>query len=171
MPGALNNGSLREVGDELINLFVRTGALALSAGGWREWFAARMSWRGVAWGVGLFLVTFSASLAVTAWMLVRLPADYFSPAHKPELFAGRSRAVRVAGVIGKNLLGVVLLVLGILMSLPGVPGQGILTILLGIMLMDFPGKRKLEHKIVSRPSVLNTVNRIRARFDKPPLEL
>ena len=67
----------------------------------------------------------------------------------------------------KNLLGVVLVALGIVMSLPGVPGQGILTILLGIMLLDFPGKRNLEHKMVSRPQVLNAINKLRHRFGKP----
>ena len=61
--------------------------------------------------------------------------------------------------------------LGIVLSLPGVPGQGILTILLGIMLLDFPGRRKLEHKLVSRPQVLKTINKLRHRFGKPPLVL
>jgi hypothetical protein len=57
------------------------------------------------------------------------------------------------------------------MSLPGVPGQGVLTILLGVMLLDFPGKRRLEYKLISQPRVFNNINRLRARFDKPPLEL
>jgi hypothetical protein len=145
-------------------------ALAAS-GGWMESLTSHLSWRGVAWGVGLFLLTFSLSLAVTAWILVKLPANYFSASHKFEFFAGRAPAVRVLGLIGKNLLGGVLFVLGVLMSLPGVPGQGILTILLGIMLMDIPGKHKAERKIVSRPKVLRTINGIRARFHKPALEL
>jgi hypothetical protein len=57
------------------------------------------------------------------------------------------------------------------MSLPGVPGQGVLTILLGIMLLDFPGKRGLEASIVRRPRVLHAINSVRGRFDKPPLFL
>ncbi len=57
------------------------------------------------------------------------------------------------------------------MSLPGIPGQGLLTILLGVMLLDFPGKRRLEFKIISRPKVFRAINRLRARFDKPPLVL
>ena len=74
-------------------------------------------------------------------------------------------------IAGKNLLGFVLVVLGIIMSVPGVPGQGILTILLGVMLLDFPGRRRLEHKLVSRPQVLNTINKLRHKFDKPKLVL
>jgi hypothetical protein len=59
----------------------------------------------------------------------------------------------------------------VLLSLPGVPGQGILTILIGVMLLDFPGKRRLERWLVRRPAVFKGINRIRARFDKPPLVL
>jgi hypothetical protein len=74
-------------------------------------------------------------------------------------------------VVLKNGLGVLLVALGIVLSLPGVPGQGILTILLGIMLLDFPGRRKLEIKILSRPQVYKTINKLRHKFGKPPLEL
>ncbi len=150
--------------------FLRACALVLGSS-WLESLTSRMSWRGAAWGVGLFIVTFSLSLAETAWILVKLPAGYFSASHTAEFFADRAPAVRALGLIGKNLLGVVHLVIGVLMSLPGVPGQGILTILIGIMLLDIPGTRRLELKIVSRPKVLRTINRIRARFHKPPLEL
>ncbi|HEU4479438.1 MAG TPA: hypothetical protein VFR80_13045, partial [Pyrinomonadaceae bacterium] len=67
--------------------------------------------------------------------------------------------------------GVLLVILGVLLSLPGVPGQGILTILLGIMLLDFPGRRSLERRIVGWPKVFNAINKLRRRFDKPPLVL
>jgi len=73
--------------------------------------------------------------------------------------------------ITHNVLGVVLVALGIVMSIPGVPGQGILTILLGIMLLDFPGKRDLEHKLVSRPPVFKAINKLRHKFGKPALML
>src|SRR5437763_904229 len=153
-----------------MNLSLRAGVLVLN-GGWLESVTSHLSWRGAAWGVGLFVVTFSASLAVTAWILVKLPANYFSASHRFQFFADRAPALRIAGLVGKNLLGAVLFVLGVIMSLPGVPGQGILTILLGLMLMDIPGKHKPERKLLSRPKVRNTINRIRARFHKKPLEL
>ncbi len=122
--------------------FLRACALVLGSS-WLESLTSRMSWRGAAWGVGLFLITFSLSLAETAWILVKLPAAYFSASHNVEFFADRAPAVRALGLIGKNLLGVVHLVIGVLMSLPGVPGQGILTILIGIMLLDIPCTRRL----------------------------
>jgi hypothetical protein len=59
---------------------------------------------------------------------------------------------------------------GIILSLPGIPGQGVLTILLGIMLSDFPGKVRLERKIVSYPKVREALNLLRSRFGKPPLQ-
>lgn len=132
---------------------------------------AFITWKSVLMGVLIFLVTFSISLAIVSVIMVKIPADYFKPDRPRDLFAGRSPVVRVLGIVGKNILGLLLVALGIVLSLPGVPGQGILTILMGIMLLDFPGRRKLEHKIVSRPQVLNTINKLRHRFGKPPLEL
>ena|SRR6266566_9667554 len=120
---------------------------------------------------GLFVVTFSVSLAAISFILVRLPATYFQRSHSRNFWVDRHRTLRWAGVIIKNALGLALLLLGILMSLPGVPGQGILTILLGIMLVDLPGKSRLEYKILSRPSVLGKINRLRHKFSKPPLVL
>ncbi len=127
--------------------------------------------RGVVLGVILFVVTFALSLAVISFILVKVPPTYFQQSHPRDFWVERHPAIRWAGVIAKNLLGMVLVFLGILMSIPGVPGQGILTILLGIMLLDSPGKRTLEYKIVSRPVVLERINRLRHRFSKAPLVL
>jgi hypothetical protein len=74
-------------------------------------------------------------------------------------------------VILKNLLGIFLILIGIVLSLPGVPGQGLLTILLGLIMLDIPGKRPIEARIISRPTIQNAINKIRARFNKPPLVL
>ncbi len=79
--------------------------------------------------------------------------------------------LRWSGIVVKNLLGLLLIIAGIIMAVPGVPGPGVLTILLGIMLMDFPGKRRLEHKLVSRPRVFAAINQLREKFGKPPLVL
>jgi hypothetical protein len=39
------------------------------------------------------------------------------------------------------------------------------------MLLDFPGRRNLEYKLVSRPSVFRTINKLRHRFGKSNLTL
>ncbi|HEY9401684.1 MAG TPA: hypothetical protein VIQ24_03240 [Pyrinomonadaceae bacterium] len=127
--------------------------------------------RGVVWIVVFSVVTFVVSIAVTVVVLIKLPDTYFKAEHGREFWAERHPVLRWGGIVLKNLLGAVLVVFGVVMSLPGVPGQGVLTILLGVMLLDFPGKRRLELKLVSRPKVLRTVNRIRQRFDRPPLVL
>jgi len=104
--------------------------------------------------------------------LVQLPASYFQADHPPAfLWQKRHLALRCTPLIAKNLPGVLLVLIGIILSLPGVPGQGILTILIGVMLLNFPGKRHLEQRLVSRPRVFHAVNRLRARFGRPPLVL
>lgn len=130
-----------------------------------------ITWQSVLVGVLLFLVTFAVSLAIVSFIMVNIPYDYFRKDRPRQLWADRHPAVRFLGVFVKNLLGVVLVALGIVMSIPGVPGQGILTILLGIMLLDFPGKRDLEHRLVSRPRVLDAINKLRRRFGKARLVL
>ena len=132
---------------------------------------AGVTWRDAIIAVVLFFVTFTGSIAVVSFMLVRLPATYFHAEHDRAMWTDRHRAVRWSGMILKNVVGAVLIILGIVMSLPGVPGQGILTILLGLMLVDLPGKRRWELKLVSRPKVLQTINQLRGRFGKPPLVL
>ena len=129
------------------------------------------SWSNILLGVVVFVVTFAISLAIVSVVMVKIPADYFQQGKPRKILADKPPAIRYLAIFGKNLLGVALVVIGILLSLPGVPGQGFLTILLGVMLLDFPGKQKLEHKIVSRPQVRNAINRLREKFGKPKLVL
>lgn len=119
--------------------------------------------------IGLFVVTFAASIGIISFILIKVPPDYFQESYTRSFMEDRAPALRWAGLIGKNLLGVFLVLLGIVMSLPGVPGQGVLTILLGIMLLDLPGKRRLEQKILSQPKILEKINSLRHKFSKPPL--
>ena len=134
-------------------------------------FILLLTWRNVLIGSAIFIASFLINLAIVSVILVKLPADHFSKNRKTKFWDGRNPALNAAKVIGKNILGVFLVVLGIVLSLPGVPGQGLLTILLGIMLLDFPGRERLEQKLLSKPSIVNTINRLRERFGKPPLVL
>jgi hypothetical protein len=141
-----------------------------------DWLTQTIHGWGFTWGQVLFalgfsVVTFVGSIAVVTVVLVKLPANYFHSSHDREFLVHRHPVLRAVGIFAKNLLGLILVGAGVVMSLPGVPGQGVLTILLGIMLLDFPGKRKLETRIVSRPRVNQAVNAVRARFSKPPLML
>lgn len=122
-------------------------------------------------GFLIFVLTLGLSLAIVSVVLVKLPATYFKESHGRDFLVARSPVVRWIAIAGKNLLGVLLVVLGIVLSIPGVPGQGLLTILLGVMLLDFPGRRRLEGWLVSRPTVFNAINKLRHRFGKPALEV
>ena len=119
--------------------------------------------------VGLFLLSFAISTLAVGVVIIKIPADYFSSQHAAELMPGKPWLMRWSAVILKNLLGVILVLVGIVLSLPGIPGQGILTILLGLILLDIPGKRPIEVRIIRRPSILKTVNNLRAKFNKSPL--
>jgi hypothetical protein len=130
-----------------------------------------VSWNSILIGAALFVASFLINLAIVSLILVKLPADHFAKSPKRKFMDGHHPALRVAAVIGKNIAGVLLVALGIVLSLPGVPGQGLLTILLGIMLLDFPGKHRLEQKLLSRPSIVNAINGLRGRFGKEPLQL
>lgn len=125
----------------------------------------------IALGVGIFVVSLVASLVAVAVVLVRLPPHHFQASHPQPFWADRPPWQRALGRIGKNLLGLSLVVLGLLLSLPGVPGQGLLTMFIGLVLLDFPGKRAVERRIIAVPSVLGGANRLRARFGRPPFVL
>jgi hypothetical protein len=64
-------------------------------------------------------------------------------------------------------VGVIFILGGLAMLV--LPGQGLLTIVIGVSLLDFPGKRVLERRLLSRPMVLQAINRLRQRFGRPPL--
>ena len=134
-------------------------------------FILLLTWRNVLFGALIFIASFLINLAIVSLILVKLPADHFSKDRKTKFWDGDNPALNIAKVVGKNILGVFLVALGIVLSLPGVPGQGLLTILLGIMLLDFPGRERLEQKLLSKPAIVNTINRLRGRFGKPPLVL
>jgi hypothetical protein len=137
----------------------------------KENVAARLTGANLLYGFVIFVVTFAVTTAVVAFVVVKLPQDYFHPSNERLFWVDRHPALRWAGVIAKNIAGALLVVLGVLMSLPGIPGPGFVTILLGIMLLDFPGKRALELRLVRRPAVLGAINRTRRRFGRPALLL
>jgi hypothetical protein len=141
-----------------------------------EWLSSRLpaGWTGLelaAVTVALAVTSAVISLFAVGYFLARLPADYFvNPAARSRV-EGRHPVLHVIFVVARNLLGYVLIALGVMLSLPGIPGQGLLTIFMGVMLIDFPGKHRLEWWLLTRRSVLRAVNAVRRRFGKPPLEV
>jgi hypothetical protein len=135
------------------------------ANGW-EW--RWPTWPEVAICLGIFAVTAVLSVAATAWVIVRLPANYFVGDRAPAFWDERRPFLRSFGHLAKNAVGVIVLIAG--MAMLFTPGQGVLTILIGLMLIDFPGKRNLEKRIVRQPKVLAAINAIRRRYGRAELQ-
>lgn len=125
----------------------------------------------ILWGLGIFVISLIASSLVVMVVILRLPEFHFHTQDVPPASRGRAPWQRWLKTIAKNVVGLALVVLGLVMALPGVPGQGLLTMFMGIVLLDVPGKRALERRIVSIPSVFRGCNRLRARYGKPPFTL
>ena len=110
------------------------------------------------------------TLWIAHYFLVTIPADYFATSHKRFEPWRESRPVLGWTVlVAKNLLGALLILGGLVMFFT--PGQGILTLLLGLALVDIPGKRAIERKLIQQPTVLKLVNRLRARAGRPPIRV
>jgi hypothetical protein len=141
------------------------------------WLHSIVQWFGgheaiVAWAIILSVLTFFGSIAIVTTLIARMPPDYFVHRILPDDSWRRQHpAVRLALKVLKNLLGLFLVILGLVLLLPGVPGQGLLTVLIGFTLLDFPGKRTLELWIVRSRPVFKAINWIRAKNHRPPLIL
>lgn len=117
----------------------------------------------------LSLVFFVGTLIAIPFILVRLPANYFDIRVPRPWMENHHPILRLIGHLVKNAVGAIFLFAGFLMLF--LPGQGILTMLIGISMLDFPGKRRVEAKMIGTPTVLNAINAMRQKFDKPPLIL
>ncbi|VTS03558.1 hypothetical protein [Tuwongella immobilis] len=120
--------------------------------------------------VVLFFSTMLLSLLSVAIVIVRLPEDYLMPSYDAKANRPKHPVLRILWLIARNVFGILLVALGVVLSLPGVPGQGLLTIFMGLLVMDFPGKRRLERWMIGRPTLLQAANRLRARWNRPPLQ-
>ena len=105
-----------------------------------------------------------ASMMAIPWLLVRMPTDYFNTPSRPLHYRG---PLAWCIWVVRNALALVLLAAGVLMLI--LPGQGILTILMALMVSTFPGKYRMERAIMRRPRVLRAANWIRRRYHKPGL--
>jgi Putative transmembrane protein (PGPGW) len=114
-------------------------------------------------------IGFIGSLIAIPMILVRLPSDYFDTRTPRHWMKDHHPVMRLLGLIVKNVLGVVFLLAGFAMLF--LPGQGVLTMLIGVSLIDFPKKRELEAKMVGQPTLLGVINSMRRKFGKPPLTL
>jgi hypothetical protein len=132
----------------------------------RHWLASWQARSPVAFVLALAIpvVSFVAGLAA----ILGLPADYFVRKRPP--VPQSHPLLRMILRATKNVAGVLLFLMGFVMALPLVPGPGALLMLVGIGLVDFPGKRAAELRLLRQRRVLSPVNKIRARFGRDPLQ-
>ncbi len=114
------------------------------------------------------VVVFVVSLLSLPWLVSLIPEDYFLHQKRKPTGKQARPVTRFLLLAGKNILGAILLVGGILML--ALPGQGLLTIALAMILLDYPGKYRLEQRLVAKPMIFNGLNWLRRKANKPPLK-
>lgn len=113
---------------------------------------ADLGWLQVCWGVSLFLIATIASIAPVVIVLINLPQTYYQFNHPPVCHrAGGSLCLHCMVWLVRNILGFIVIVIGAFLSLPGVSGQRLLTILVGVLLINFPREAPTGTK-AGRPS-------------------
>ena len=132
-----------------------TGFLSWSAG-----HASSLWLAGLGTAVALGLTVF-----VAPRLVARLPSDHFSrPAEPP----GAMGPTRLAVLLARNVAGLAAALLGLVMLVT--PGPGVVMLVVGLSLAEFPGKRNLVARLAGRPRVLDALNWLRRRHERPPFE-
>ena len=122
------------------------------------------------WLAALSVVTFVGSLILIPVLVARIPHDYFTRSRRPSRRPRLSHPIlALCLVVVKNIAGILFVAAGAAMLL--LPGQGVLTILIGVVLIDFPGKFTLQRWLVRRPAVSGAIAWIRTRAGRPPLRM
>lgn len=122
------------------------------------------------WSTLIGLVGLIGSLIVVPWILIKIPSDYFFADKRKKCPWGHCPPmIRFLLLIIKNILGVLLILSGIIMLF--IPGQGILTMVAGIVLMDFPYKYQIMRKIIKNSRILRFINRLRKKANQEPLKV
>jgi hypothetical protein len=101
------------------------------------------------------------SLLLVPWLVLKAPEDVFVRHVRLHRSAGA-----VIGALLRNVFGACLFAAGVLMLV--LPGQGMLTIVVALCLVDLPRKRALFRRLVARPRIWKTLRWIRKRGGRPP---
>ncbi len=122
------------------------------------------------WLAGVSVVFFLAGLVAAPVVAIKIPSDYFTrPREDRKILNVSNPALKMGLKIARNIAGYLFIVAGLLMLV--LPGQGVLTILIGVILADFPGKDRMEKWLVGRGAVIKSINWLRKRAGAKPLEV
>ena len=120
------------------------------------------------WLGTLSFIIFIFSLLSIKWLVALIPSDYFIKKNNSE-FRSNYPILWLVSIIIKNLVGYTLIVGGIIMLV--LPGQGLFTIFIGLMLSNYPGKFYIERKFIAIPSVLRAINWLRKKSNTPSIKI
>ena len=120
------------------------------------------------WFVVISIVIFLVSLFIIPALIIRIPADYFYH-DKRHNINNQHPLIKLFITIAKNILGGILTIAGIVMLF--MPGQGFITLLIGMMIMNYPGKYTLERWLIVKLHGINAINWYRSRHNQPPLQM
>jgi hypothetical protein len=121
------------------------------------------------WVTAVSLIMFFGTLLLIPFLAQRIPTDYFSDQRHRPLKNRLHPALHLVIVILKNTLGLLFIIIGIPMLI--LPGQGLLTLTIGLLLLDFPGKYRLERWLIRQDAVYRTINWLRVHGKQPPLQI
>jgi len=125
------------------------------------------AWADIAGYLGLIsLVMFVTSLICIPLLVARLPQNVFLEAVHPHRGGKTNIFVQVLLLLLRNIFGVILLLAGILMLF--LPGQGLLTIVIALLLLSFPGKKKMFVYLIYRKRIQRSLDWLRRRQNKQP---
>lgn len=116
---------------------------------------------------GFSTILFLLSLLGLSWLISMIPYNYFVDEKRVSFIKMKNPLIWLLIMILKNAIGLVLILCGILMLI--LPGQGVLTIITGLIFLDYPGKFRFERLLVKNKLILNSMNWIRRKLDKPDL--
>ena len=122
----------------------------------------------IIWFGSISLFIFLFSLLTIKWLVALIPEDYFINRKASKMRSSNPTLWYIVLII-KNVVGYSLVLGGIMMLV--LPGQGVFTIIIGLMLSNYPGKYSIERKFIAIPSILKSINWLRQKSNKPPLNL
>jgi hypothetical protein len=122
----------------------------------------------IIWFGSISLFIFLFSLLTIKWLVALIPEDYFINKRITKIRSINPLLWYVFLII-KNIIGYSLILGGVMMLV--LPGQGIFTIIIGLMLSNYPGKYSIERRFIAIPSILKSINWLRRKSNKPPINL
>lgn len=122
----------------------------------------------ILWFGSISLFVFLFSLLSIKWLVSLIPEDYFINKKDSKIKTSNIFFWYIV-LIFKNLIGYSLILGGIMMLV--LPGQGLFTIIIGLMMSNYPGKYSLEKKFIAIPTILKSINWLRKKSNKPPIRI